>query len=236
MERPPKRLVAGFQDLPTTALAELLALDSVMRHVIRPLWTPMPRVAGPAYTVRTVKHDTLMLHAAIYHAEPGDVIVVQAGDDRMAVAGGNVCAVAQRRGVIGFVIDGVIRDVAEARGRGFPVFARGVSPIPAGQDGPGEIGGPITCGGVRVDPGDVVVADEDGIVVVARARAETVLKTPGPRRPGTRRRASRIGSASTARGWRTPCARTAISARSRSRGPSCRPRRPSPPRAPARCG
>ena len=176
MERPPKRLVAGFQDLPTTTLAHFLTVDSVIRHVIRPLWTPMPRVAGPAYTVRTVKHDSLMLHAAIYHAEPGDVIVVQAGDDRMAVADGNVCAVAQRRGVAGFVVDGVIRDVAESRGRGFPVFARGVSPIPGRQDGPGEIGGPITCGGVRVNPGDVVVADEEGIVVVPRTRAETVLK------------------------------------------------------------
>lgn len=176
MERPPKRLVAGFQDLPTTTLADVLTLDSVMRHVIRPLWTPMPRVAGPACTVRTVKHDALMLHAAIYHAEPGDVIVVQAGDDRMAVAGGNVCTVAQQRGVVAFVIDGVIRDAAESRARNFPVFARGVSPIPGRQDGPGEIGGPITCGGVRVNPGDVVVADEEGIVVVARARAETVLK------------------------------------------------------------
>ena len=177
MERPPKRLVAGFQDLPTTTLAEFLTLDSVMRHEVRPLWAPMPRVAGPAYTVRTVRHDNLMLHTAIYHAEPGDVIVVQAGDDRMAVAGGNACAVAQRRGVAGFVVDGVIRDVAESRGRGFPVFARGVSPIPAGQDDPGEVGGPITCGGVRVNPGDVVVvADEEGIGVVARARAEAVLK------------------------------------------------------------
>jgi 4-hydroxy-4-methyl-2-oxoglutarate aldolase len=176
MERPPKRLVAGLQDLPTTALAQFLTLDAVMRHVIRPQWTPMPRVAGPAYTVRTVKYDNLMLHTAIYHAEPGDVLVVQAGDDRMAVADGHVCAVAQRRGVAGLVVDGVIRDLAESRGRGFPVFARGVSPIPGRQDGPGEIGGPITCGGVRVNPGDVVVADEDGIVVVPRARAETVLK------------------------------------------------------------
>jgi 4-hydroxy-4-methyl-2-oxoglutarate aldolase len=176
MERPAKRLVAGFLDLPTTVIAEVLTLDSVMRHVIRPLWTPVPRVAGPAYTVRTVKHDNLMLHTAIYHAEPGDVIVVQAGDDRMAVAGGKVCAVAQRRGVAAFVVDGVVRDLAAARGRSFPVFARGVSPIPGGQDGPGEIGGPITCGGVRVNPGDVVVADEEGLVVVARARAETVLK------------------------------------------------------------
>ncbi len=177
MERPPKRLVAGLQDLPTTALAQFLTLDAVMRHVIRPQWTPMPRVAGPAYTVRTVKYDNLMLHTAIYHAEPGDVLVVQAGDDRMAVADGQVCAVAQRRGVAGLVVDGVIRDLAESRGRGFPVFARGVSPIPGRQDGPGEIGGPITCGGVRVNPGDVVVADEDGIVVVPRARAETVLKS-----------------------------------------------------------
>jgi regulator of RNase E activity RraA len=176
MERPPKRLVAGLQDLPTTALAQFLTLDAVMRHVIRPQWTPMPRVAGPAYTVRTVRYDNLMLHTAIYHAEPGDVLVVQAGDDRMAVADGHVCAVAQRRGVAGLVVDGVIRDLAESRGRGFPVFARGVSPIPGRQDGPGEIGGPITCGGVRVNPGDVVVADEDGIVVVPRARAETVLK------------------------------------------------------------
>lgn len=176
MERPPKRLVAGFQDVPTTALAQLLTLDGVMRHVIRPQWTPMARVAGPAYTVRTVKYDSLMLHAAIYHAEPGDVIVVQAGDDRMAVADGRVCAVAQRRGVAGLVVDGVIRDAAQWRGRGLPVFARGVSPIPGRQDGPGEIGGSIMCGGVRVNPGDVVVADEDGIVVVPRARAETVLK------------------------------------------------------------
>jgi regulator of RNase E activity RraA len=176
MERPPKRLIAAFQDLPTSALAESLTIDAVVRHVIRPLWAPMPRVAGPAYTVRTEKHDGLMLHAAIYHAEPGDVIVVQAGDDRLAVAGGNVFAVAQRRGVAGLVVDGVVGDVADSRGRGFPLFARGASPVPAHQDGPGEIGGPITCGGVRVNPGDVVVADEAGIVVVPRARAETVLK------------------------------------------------------------
>ena len=175
MERPPKRLVAGLQDLPTTALAQFLTLDAVMRHVIRPQWTPMPRVAGPAYTVRTVRYDNLMLHTAIYHAEAGDVLVVQAGDDRMAVADGHVCAVAQRRGVAGLVVDGVIRDLAESRGRGFPVFARGVSPIPGRQDGPGEIGGPITCGGVRVNPGDVVVADEEGVVVVPRAQATDVL-------------------------------------------------------------
>src|SRR6266545_829264 len=160
VERPPRDLVEGLKALSPTALADMLTLESVMRHVIRPLWPDMPRIAGPAFTVRTAKHDNLMLHAAIYRAEPGDVIVVEAGDEEMAVAGGNVCAVAQRHGVAGFVIDGVIRDVAEA----------------GAKDGPGEINGTITCGGITVHPGDVVVADEEGIVVVPRAEAGEVLK------------------------------------------------------------
>jgi len=176
IERPPRDFVEGLKTLSPTALADMLRLESVMRHLIRPLWPNMPRIAGPAFTVRTAKHDNLMLHAAIYRAEPGDVIVVEAGDEEMAVAGGNVCAVAQRHGVAGFVIDGVIRDVAEARANGFPIFARGVSPIPGAKDGPGEINGTITCGGIKVHPGDVVVADEEGIVVVPRAEAGEVLK------------------------------------------------------------
>ncbi|HLF49319.1 MAG TPA: RraA family protein [Methylomirabilota bacterium] len=168
-------MVRAFRALSPTTLADVLDLGCIMRIGINPLWPGIPRIAGPAFTVRTARHDNLMLHAAIYLAEPGDVIVVAAGDAEMAVAGGNVCAVAQRRGVVGFVIDGVIRDVAESRANAFPVFARGVSPIPGGKDGPGEINAPITCGGVRVTPGDVLVADEEGIVVVPGARAAEVL-------------------------------------------------------------
>lgn len=176
VDRPAQDIVAGFAKLSPPAIADFLELGSVMRHWIRPLWPGMPRVAGPAFTVRTAKHDNLMLHAAIYRAAPGDVIVVQAGDDEMAVAGGNVCAVAQRHGVAAFVIDGVIRDVAEARANGFPLFARGISPIPGGKEGPGEINAPIQCGGATVQPGDIVVGDEEGIVAVPRARADEVLK------------------------------------------------------------
>ena len=175
ISRPAAEMVRAFRALSPTTLADVLDLSCIMRLGIDPLWSGMPRMAGPAFTVRTARHDNLMLHAAIYLAEPGDVIVVAAGDAEMAVAGGNVCAVAQRRGVVGFVIDGVIRDVAESRANAFPVFARGVSPIPGGKDGPGEINAPITCGGVRVTPGDVLVADEEGIVVVPGARAAEVL-------------------------------------------------------------
>jgi len=143
---------------------------------IRPLWDGMPRVAGPAYTVRCGPGDNLMLHAAIYRAPAGSIIVVESADVDYAVAGGNVCAVAQRHGIAAFVIDGVIRDLAEARDNRFPVFARGVIPIPGGKDVLETLNGPLRCGGVEVAPGDVVVADEEGIVVVPLSRAESILK------------------------------------------------------------
>jgi len=174
--RPTPEVVKGYQGLATTAIADIIDLSCVMRYALHPLWPDIGRIAGPAFTVRTARHDNLMLHAAIYRAEPGDVIVVEAGDDAMAVAGGNVCAIAQKRGVAGFVIDGVIRDIGESRDKNFPLFARGRSPIPASKEGPGEINHPIRCGGVVVHPGDVVIADDEGIVVVPLARAEEVLK------------------------------------------------------------
>jgi regulator of RNase E activity RraA len=166
----------GFAGLSPTTLADVLTRDRVVDHGIRPLWTPIPRIAGPAYPVRCAPGDNLMLHAAIHRAPASSVMVVQAGDLDYAVAGGNVCAWAQQRGIVGFVVDGVIRDLAEVRERGFPVFARGVIPIPGDKRQSGVLNGPVVCGGVRVAPGDIVVADEEGIVVVERERAAEVLQ------------------------------------------------------------
>ncbi|MDX6351094.1 MAG: 4-hydroxy-4-methyl-2-oxoglutarate aldolase [Streptomyces sp.] len=168
--------VTGFTNLPPTTLADVLGREQVMNIGIRPLWPSIPRVAGPAFTVRCPPGDNLMLHAAIYRAEPGSVIVVETGGDvDYAVAGGNVCAVAQRRGIAAFVVDGVIRDLAEVRETGFPVFARGVIPIPGTKAAVEPLNGPVRCGGVNVSAGDIVVADEEGIVVVPGARQEQVL-------------------------------------------------------------
>ncbi|WP_051741439.1 RraA family protein [Streptomyces xylophagus] len=164
-----------FQDIPTTTLADLLGHEQVMDLGIRALWGPMPRLAGPAFTVRCPPGDNLMLHAAIYRAEPGSVVVVESGDAQYALAGGNVCAVAQRRGIAGFVLDGVIRDVGEVREAGFPVFARGVVPIPGVKKAVLPLNERVRCGGVAVDAGDVVVADEDGVVVVPGGRRAEVL-------------------------------------------------------------
>ena len=167
---------ASFAKLSPTTICDVLTRDRVMDIGIRPLWPGMERVAGPAYPVRCPPGDNLMLHAAIYRAEPGSIIVAQGGDNDYALAGGNVCAVAQKRGVVAFVLDGVIRDVAESRARRFPVFARGVMPFPGARDAVGVLNGPIRCGGVDVRPGDIVVADEEGIVLVPVAQAEEILK------------------------------------------------------------
>jgi 4-hydroxy-4-methyl-2-oxoglutarate aldolase len=170
----------AFAGLPPTTLADLLDRGQVMDIGIRPLW-PAPRVAGPAFTVRCPAGDNLMLHAAIYRAAPGSVIVVEAGDVDYAVAGGNVCAVAQRRGIAAFVVDGVIRDVGEVRELRFPVFARGVIPVPGTKAAIEPLNEPIRCGGVAVRAGDVVVADEEGIVVVPAARQDEILRAGSAR-------------------------------------------------------
>ncbi|GGL80021.1 dimethylmenaquinone methyltransferase [Streptomyces fumigatiscleroticus] len=165
----------GFTEIPTTTLADVLGREQVMDIGIRPLWQPVPRIAGPAFTVRCPQGDNLMLHAAIHRAQPGSVVVVESGDLDHALAGGNVCAVAQRRGVAGFVADGLIRDLAEVRERGFPVFARGIIPIPGGKKAVEPLNVQVRCGGVAVDAGDIVVADEEGVVVVPAARRDEVL-------------------------------------------------------------
>jgi regulator of RNase E activity RraA len=167
--------IAPFARLSPTTFADVLTRDRVMDHGIRPLWDGA-RVAGPAYPVRCPAGDNLMLHVAIHRAPAGSVIVCEAGDRDFAMSGGNVCAYAQQRGIAGFVVDGVVRDLAELRERRFAVLARGVIPIPGVRKTLGVLNGPVRCGGVRVEPGDIVVGDEEGIVVVPLARAAEVLR------------------------------------------------------------
>src|SRR3989454_11837282 len=112
----------AFAKLSPTALADVLTRDRVMDPGLRPLWSPMPRLAGPAYPVACPAGDNLMLHVAIHRAPPGSVIVCAAGASHWAMAGGNVCAYAQQRSIAGIAVDSVIRDLAETRARRFPVF------------------------------------------------------------------------------------------------------------------
>jgi len=166
---------SAFAAISPCTFAEFVTRDRVMDAGIRPLWEPMPRIAGPAYPVACPAGDNLMLHVALHRAPAGSVIVCAAGDSNWAMAGGNVCAYAQQRGIAGFVVDGVIRDIADTRKNKFPVFGRGVIPIPGVRKTPGLLNVPVVCGGVTVAPGDVVIADEEGIVVLPKAHAAELL-------------------------------------------------------------
>ena len=160
-----------FSTLATTDYGNVLARDQFIDISIRPLWQGMKLISGPAYTVQLASGDNLMLHTAIYEAPEGSIVVVDGVDTKYAVAGGNVCAIAKERGIKGFVIDGVIRDLGEITEMEFPVYARGVFPVPGRKQQYFELGAPITCGGVSVCTGDIIVADIEGIAVIPKSRA-----------------------------------------------------------------
>jgi|HubBroStandDraft_2_1064218.scaffolds.fasta_scaffold361238_1 4-hydroxy-4-methyl-2-oxoglutarate aldolase len=141
---------------------------------IRALWSDR-RIAGTAVTVRFDGDDTSIVHYALGQLRPGDVLVIdRAGDTRHACCGGGVAFAAHEAGCIGIIIDGVATDIQELRAYAMPVWARGLSPITCK---PRFIGGefcvPISCGGVAVAPGDVVFADENGVLVMPPSDIET---------------------------------------------------------------
>ncbi|HWX46612.1 MAG TPA: RraA family protein [Roseomonas sp.] len=133
-------------------------------------------VAGPALTVRARAGDNLMLHEALDLARPGDVIVCDAGGDLgIAIMGDIMGRYAASLGIAAIIVDGAIRDVDGLAKLPLGVWARGATPAGPYKDGPGEIGYPVSCGGLVVAPGDLIAADEDGVVVVPREDAAGVI-------------------------------------------------------------
>lgn len=165
-----------FTELATTDYGNVLGREQFFNISVSPLWQNMPRISGPAFTVQLASGDNLMLHAAIYNAPVGSIIVVDGVDCDYAVAGGNVCAVAKERGIKGFIIDGVIRDLSEITQMKFPVYAKGVFPVPGNKKQYFELAKPIVCGGVKVSTGDIIVADIEGIVSIPQAQAQSVFQ------------------------------------------------------------
>jgi len=165
-----------FANYATTEYADALPREQFIDYNIKALWQNMPRIAGSAYTVQLTAGDNLMLHAAIYAAPAGSILVVDAGDDSHAVAGGNVCAIAQSRGIAGMIIDGVIRDIGEIKAAKFPVYARGCVAKPGIKEFIAPLNQPINCGSVAVNPNDIVVADEEGIAIIPHAQQQEVFE------------------------------------------------------------
>ena len=176
--RPTRQQLDALIDTPTGFLVDAMAgrgaLPADIRHVC-PGELPI-RLCGPALTCRCGPADVLAVFAALGEVRDGDVLVAATGGWRgSAVIGDRVMGMLRNAGGQGFVTDGLVRDVAGIRGVGLPLLCAGVSPNSPFAQGPGEIGLPIQLGDVAIDSGDVVVADEDGAVVVPFARLDEVI-------------------------------------------------------------
>ncbi len=175
-ERPSQEILEQLKGFGTPALSDGLNRFNTMSYDIKPIHSQAV-VAGPALTVRLRPGDNLMLHKAIALAKEGDIIVVDTcGCMSCCVMGGLMAAAAFKKKIGGFVIDGAIRDITELKEHKYPIFAKGVVSSVGDKDGPGEINMPISCGGVPVLPGDIVVGDENGIVVIQPWSLEQVIK------------------------------------------------------------
>ncbi len=178
IERPNPATVAALGSFDTPQISDLMNRLYALAPTIRNLTDDRLPLVGPAVTVKVYPGDNLMVHKSLDIAQPGDVIVVDtSGSMASAALGDLVSTKARHRGVAGFVVDGLIRDLPGIRGLGdFPVFARGTTPVGPLHRGPGEINYPISAGGVVVNPGDVIVGDATGIVVVPREIADELLE------------------------------------------------------------
>jgi len=169
-------LLVALRELPVAALS-----DNMHRNIgsvgLRPYHRPgRQTMAGTAVTARSRGGDNLTYLRALEFCRPGDVLVIDAGGDvNNAVVGGILSFYAASIGLVGVVVDGAIRDVAEIREREFPVYARGVTHRGPYKDGPGEINVPISVGGMVVNPGDVVVGDQDGLLAIPQEDVEQLI-------------------------------------------------------------
>ncbi|HLA83925.1 MAG TPA: hypothetical protein VJL29_03950 [Thermoguttaceae bacterium] len=174
--RLPRELMDSFREFATPDISDQLNRMYAVDHGIRCLTGDHHRLCGPVCTVKVFPGDNLMVHKALDIAKPGDIIVVDAhGSTMNAVLGDLVSTKAWHRKIAGFVVDGLVRDLPGIVPLDLPVFARGTTSLGPLHRGPGEINYPVCCGGIVVHPGDVLVADSAGIVVIPWSITEELL-------------------------------------------------------------
>lgn len=169
--RPEKELVELFREFPVANIDDCMNRTAAVAQEIRPL--NKAKLLGPAFTVKVPQGDNLMFHKAMDMAKPGDIIVIDAGGmPNRAILGEIMVNYCKKRGVGGIIVDGAIRDYDTLSEMDFPVYARGVNPNGPYKNGPGEIGTVISFGGQVVRPGDIIIGDADGIIVVKPEEAK----------------------------------------------------------------
>lgn len=173
-KRPVKELVERFRDMPVANIDDNMGRIAAVDTAIEPIGKG--QLLGTAFTVRVPQGDNLMFHAAMDLAKPGDVIVIDAGGftDR-AIFGELMATYCKTRGIKGIVCDGAIRDRGGlAALEDFPVYARSATPNGPYKNGPGEINVPVVIGGKVVHPGDIIVGDDDGVIIISPDDAEKI--------------------------------------------------------------
>ncbi|MER5428964.1 RraA family protein [Streptomyces sp. NPDC002588] len=173
--RADRRVLDRFREHSVANLGDALDRLNIVDGGIAPVWNGA-RAVGTALPVLTVAGDNKAVIAALEHIRPGDILVINAfGYEGRAVIGDNLAQRFDVFGAVGAVVDGYVRDGAIIEKLGVPVFARGLTPAGPFKNGPGTIGEPVALGGVVVNPGDIVAADADGVIVIPPHRAEEAL-------------------------------------------------------------
>ncbi|MEU9781104.1 RraA family protein [Streptomyces phaeochromogenes] len=174
-DRPDQQVLQRFREHSVANLGDALDRLNIVDGGISPVWRGAKAV-GTALPVLTVAGDNKAVIAALDHIRPGDILVINAfGYVGRAIIGDNLAQRFDVFGAVGAVVDGYVRDGAIVEKLGVPVFARGLTPAGPFKNGPGTIGEPVALGGVVVNPGDIVVADDDGVIVIPPHRAEEAL-------------------------------------------------------------
>lgn len=181
VRRPDPEQVKRLSAASVGDISDVMRGMGVVDSVITAVYSPMGRIFGPAVTVDLSPGDGLLLRAAIQYSEPGDVVIANAhGVVERAVLGGVIGMHMVHRGIRGLVVDGAVRDVEEFRGLGLPVMARAITPRSGtSSSGWGEVNVPVACGGAVVHPGDLVVGDDEGLVIVPHRWVESVANNLG---------------------------------------------------------
>ena len=194
-------LARSFLGVPVANVSDCMARMTAGGARLRPMHGS-GRMAGPALTVKTRPGDNLMVHKALQLAVPGDVIVVDAGGDLTnAIIGEIMVGDAVLRRLGGIVINGAIRDAGALRAGDFPVFAAGVTHRGPYKDGPGEINVPIAIDGMVIEPGDLVIGDDDGLLCVPYAEAANLLAAAQAKQEAEARMVAGIADGSYDRSW-----------------------------------
>ena len=176
---PDHDVMMQFKNIPASNTADCMGRSCAMNPRIHLVSSPKDQMmVGPAFTVKCRAGDNLALHAALNLCNEGDVLVVSNEEDNTRALMGEVMMayLYLQKKVAGIVLDGPIRDIDEIGKWNFPVYATGTTPGGPYKEGPGEVNVPIACGGISVEPGDIILADPDGVIVIPRNDAATILE------------------------------------------------------------